>query len=355
MPKINEQEFKKLLSSDILGGLYMIYGEEKYYVKYYADKLCEKIAGKEPDEFSFHIFKDLSNLDEIASACDIIPFNADCNCVVLKDIDIDEAFKGLRTDSGSGKELLGKITEILKKANNETAIIISQPTVTPKAAGAQKKITEFCEKNGTVLYIPKKSESELIKIVLRMAKKRDCEISPNNAQSIIYRCGTDVNTLINECEKLFAYCKGREAEADDIELIITPNPEYNVFKVAESIIYENTDTAYKILDDMFTQKQPPENILGLISKAYCDMYRVRVAIQSGMRSTELAGKFDYTANKTFLLEKAEKNSKHISTDALRKMIDLLYEADRKIKNTSLDKRAVLETLIAELSEAKSIY
>lgn len=134
-------------------------------------------------------------------------------------------------------------------------------------------------------------------------------------------------------------------------MIVTANTEYNIFKLSENIMYGNAENAYKILDDMFYQKQPPEIILSLITKSYCDIYRVKSAVRSSVSVSDLLGKFDYTGNKSFLLEKAERNGRNISLKRLRKMLDMMFEAERKIKSTGTDNRIVLETLISELISA----
>ncbi len=351
MSKLTEAHFKKLLKDKAFSGIYMIYGDEKYSVKRYTEDLIKKIAGEDPDDFCFHVFKDFSNPDAISSACDIIPFMADYNCVWLKDIDTDELFKNLTSDTGKGKEITEKFLEILSKANGETIIIISQPTVTPKATGIQKKIIDYADKHGNVLYIKKKTDQELVDFITKASSKYECKISGANAQKIIQRCGNDLNTITNETDKLFSFAYGREVTEKDISMIVTPNTEYNIFKLSENIMYGNAENAYKILDDMFYQKQPPEIILSLITKSYCDIYRVKSAIRSSVSVSDLLGKFDYTGNKSFLLDKAERNGRNLSLQKLRKMLDMIFEAERKIKSTATDNRVVLETLISELISA----
>ena len=98
---------------------------------------------------------------------------------------------------------------------------------------------------------------------------------------------------------------------------------------------------------LFYEKEKPEIILSLLSGAYVDMYRVRMAIESGIDVQEIPLHFNYT-KKEFLLKRAQTNSKGISTTSLLKMIDLLFEADKRIKSTSADKRIVIETLITQL-------
>ena len=48
------------------------------------------------------------------------------------------------------------------------------------------------------------------------------------------------------------------------------------------------------------------------------------------------------------MEKARKATAKVSTEALRKSLDLLVEADIKFKNSSVNARLCMEQLIAQL-------
>ena len=136
MAVVNENDFKKILKSDSFSGVYMIYGDEKLPIRKYTDKLLSCVCSKEPNEFNYHKFTSFEDINEIAAAADIIPFASDYNCVFICDADISSQNKS----SQGEKELGEKIIEILKKANHESIIIISQPTISPPMKGIQKKI-----------------------------------------------------------------------------------------------------------------------------------------------------------------------------------------------------------------------
>ena len=64
MAKLNEQSFRKELSSDKLSNLYIIYGDEKYLVRKYTDALISATVGKEASEFDLYKFNlEIKNFD----------------------------------------------------------------------------------------------------------------------------------------------------------------------------------------------------------------------------------------------------------------------------------------------------
>ena len=88
-------------------------------------------------------------------------------------------------------------------------------------------------------------------------------------------------------------------------------------------------------------------MLYILTKAYIDAYRIRVADESGITKTEVANKFNYK-NRAFVLDNAKKATKRVSTQALRKSLDILLQADTEFKSVAINDRMFFEKLIANL-------
>ena len=94
MASLTEAELKKAIKEDAPGQLYYLYGNEKFLIKLYYDKLVEKIAGKHPSDFSFHTFRTLDNIDQIAVATGAVPFMGGRNFVGIADADASKLSDG---------------------------------------------------------------------------------------------------------------------------------------------------------------------------------------------------------------------------------------------------------------------
>ena len=88
-------------------------------------------------------------------------------------------------------------------------------------------------------------------------------------------------------------------------------------------------------------------LLYVLSSAYIDAYRMRVATECGIDEKTVAADFDYK-NRSFALKRASRAASRISTDALRKSIDILTEADLSLKSVRVNPRLHMEQLIARL-------
>lgn len=88
-------------------------------------------------------------------------------------------------------------------------------------------------------------------------------------------------------------------------------------------------------------------MLYVLANSYIDAYRIRIADECGVTSNEVAADFDYK-RRAFALDKARRATREISTDALRKCLDALADADERFKSTSVNYRLAMEQLIAKL-------
>ncbi len=77
------------------------------------------------------------------------------------------------------------------------------------------------------------------------------------------------------------------------------------------------------------------------------MYRVKCARQAGIPDSEIASVFGYKGRE-FLIRNAARDGSYMSIEALRQALDLLSEADEKLKSTGIDDKLVLEETVAKL-------
>ena len=90
-------------------------------------------------------------------------------------------------------------------------------------------------------------------------------------------------------------------------------------------------------------------ILGVLSKAYVDMYRVRAAKEKGISYTNLSALFPASyKNKSFILDNAARDGSGYSITQLKNALSILSDTDRRLKSTGEDGKTVLEELILRL-------
>ncbi len=340
MPEITESELKKHIDRSSFSNLYFLYGEEKYLVGHYARKLIEKAKGTAFEDFNFQRFDGGSvGIDEIAAAVEALPFLAEQKCVAVADLNVE----GLRANE------LNKLDELIETIPSTTVLVIYLPTVAidVKKDKKWKKFFASAGRIGCTVSFARRSNPELEKLLCSGAQKQGCELSRTSAGRIIAYSGNDLQTLLNELEKLCSFVGNGEITVSVIDRLVVKNLEARVYDLSKAVLAGEYDKAYGILDLLFYQNEEPVSVLAVLSSAYIDMYRVRTAVQSGYSVTEPAKHFDY-ARKEFRLTNAERDAKRLSTAMLRESLKTLLAVDTALKSARGDRRITMEKLIAQL-------
>ena len=341
MAKLTEQDFKKELSSGDLKNLYLIYGEEKYLVKKYTEQLYTKAAGKEPSDFDFVKLGSSSPIEDIISASEQLPVFSGYKCVVVTDYNAESL-----NDSD-----IKLIEKFFSDISPSTVLIFTMPTkelgdskkTADKKSGKFKKFVSLTEKYGNVLELQKRGDIALEKQLVSWAEKGGCRLDRINASKIIASCGTDMTLLRNETDKLIAYADGGEIDEKMIKMLVVKNTEVRIFALSECISKGDYNGAYKQLFILFEQNEKPEVILSVLSSVYIDMYRMRVASESGKTISDVSSDFKY-GKREFILKNAQNNSRRYSTKTLRRFLDIILDTDMKINKTSYSSKGGRELI-----------
>lgn len=339
MAKITEAELKKSIKAQDFDHLYLLYGDEKFLVKLYFTKLQEKIIGKTPSDFNFHSFDENTELQELATAVDTLPFAEPCNYVAISDLNIEKMTESQLKD----------FYTIVENLPASTTLVIGMLTALPtgKKAARWKKLIDTIGKKGTAVHLEQKTPAVLRKQLISWAAKRGNTLSPGNADRIIQYSGTSLQTLQNEMEKLCAFIPEGEITTPIIEKLVTKNLETRVFDMTNAVVNGDWDSSFSKLDLLLYQREEPITILAVLSSSYVDMYRVRTALQSGGNAMVLTNDFDYK-RKEFRIKKAESALRRMSDEALDESLALLAEANAAMNSSSGDKRILLEELLGKL-------
>ncbi|MBR2176477.1 MAG: DNA polymerase III subunit delta [Clostridia bacterium] len=345
MAKLTVQDFKKELSSGKLKNIYLIFGTEKYLVKKYTEQLINKAAGKTPSEFDFIRLDSDAGLDEIFDSAEMLPMFSERKCVCVTDYDINAL------SESDYKQL----AELAADISPSTVLIFTMPTLSyeEKKKSGDKKQSRFkkwiaaVEKSGSVLELNRLEDMQLERTLVSWADRDGSKLTSVNAAKIISMVGSDLTALRNEMDKLTAYADGGEITREIIELLCVKNTESNIYAISNSITANDFNATYRQLHLLFGENEKPEIILYYLSSAFVDMYRMRVASESGKTISDVGKDFKY-GRREFVLKNARASSSRYSTRSLRRILDAILETDIKLKSTRGDSEILLETLVAKL-------
>lgn len=123
--------------------------------------------------------------------------------------------------------------------------------------------------------------------------------------------------------------------------------EASVFDLSKALLQGSYTKAYQIIHRLFVMREEPVAILAVLSNAYADLYRAKVARAAGEQAESLTAVFAYRG-KEFRLRNAARDSASIPLPVLRESLETLAAADRMLKSSRTDKRVMLEQTAAKL-------
>lgn len=329
---------KNQLKTGEFANLYVIYGNEDYLKTYYCKKITDKaVSGFE--SFNLQKFDGTPDMAKLAAAVNNLPLMSEKKCVVIRDADISVM------RAGDWKEL----REIINALPPECILIFhfDAMRLSIKKDTRFKSLVSIAEKNGLAVEINSPSKREMIKFIAKRVRGSGCDIDESTAEYIIETCGEGMNTLACEVDKLCACSGGGTITKAHVDAIAVKPMTSSIYDLARAVSAGNLTLAMDIIDELFYKKEEPVIILSALSGAFCDLYRAKAALISGVSEKVIANDFNYRGRE-FRVRNAVRDARNMDITFLANVIRLLMEADAKIKSTMINKRTVLEKLVIEI-------
>lgn len=338
----NEDKLKQHLKDGALAPVYVLYGEESYLVAQYTEKLRRRAMGDGGlEDFNLHQFDGLRcDFDEIETAAEALPLMAERTCVTVRDYDV-------AAHGDTHERLLALLNE-----PSDTCVLIfyfDAVSVSPTKNARWKSFLEAAEQGGAVVKLDRRTPEEIVRMLTAGATRRGCTMRPDAARLLLEWSGNDLYLLLGELDKLAAIAgEGGEIDRALVERAATRNLESRVFDLSKAILSGQYTKAYEVLRALFAQKEDPIMINGVLASAWADLYRVKVAEAGGEQPTAVGKVYAGYRGKEFRLRNAARDASRLSMAALREGLEVLAEADRRLKFTSADNHIVLEETAARL-------
>lgn len=332
---ITETELKNRIKEGTCN-LYLLYGAESYLTEQYARMIARQTVEPDFDAFNLQRFDGQSlPLEQLEEAVETLPMMADRKCVLVRDMDVAAA------DSS-------RLISLIEQLPDSCVLVFWQMTLQPDKKKAWKDFLAAAEKVGSVVEFGRKTEGDVVKLLVGGAKRRGCVLAPEDARYLVEQAGNDLQLLLNELDKLTALAgEGGTITRSLIDTAATKNLEARVFDLSKAILGRRPAVAYILLHQLAQQREEPVAVLGVLSTAYSDMYRAKAALAAGQPATAPAAVFKNYKGKEFRLRNAGRDAASLSVAALRDCLELLARADTGMK-TGGDGWLLLEQTVASL-------
>ena len=222
-------------------------------------------------------------------------------------------------------------------------------TVPYKPDRKMKKLTAAIDKNVEVVEFQGQSRDALVRWLQKRFRALDRSIDQQTADYMLFYCGSMMDNLIGEVNKVAAFAKAEQVTAADIAAVAEPVLDARIFDMTNHISARDYNKAAAVLGDLLRMQTEPIVILGAIGKELRRLYTARMALDSGKDRFWLMDlwqmRSDYPAR---LLLQAARRVDHAWCKRSLAACQLL---DRRMKSEkNIDREGELVRFVMELAE-----
>ena len=176
-------------------------------------------------------------------------------------------------------------------------------------------------------------------------KKYNTSVDPVIIQTLIDFVGNDLWQMANEIKKLVSFRKSKKIKTEDINLLVRPKIENDIFKTIDAIAQKNKKQALGLLQKHLEDGDHPLYLLSMINFQFRNLLIVKDFIEKHKP-------YDYILKKSglhpFVVRKTYSQCQQFDLNELKKIYQKIGDTDLKIKTGQIEPEMALELLIAGL-------
>lgn len=332
---LNEKSLKKELSLRGPKGVCLLFGDEPALIIAYRRRVIELLTA-DGGEFERLDAKKL-DVGRLGEDAQLLPMLGGRRVFSVEDLEPDALA------APDCKALCALMADLPGSA----ALVLSAKAgaFDLKKSKKAKDLTAAAEAAGIAARLDRRAAADLKSSLRSRCEARGCELSADVAAFLIERCGDDLGSLYNECDKLCAYA-GRSGVIgrDAVVRVCPPSTEGDVYALSRLLLRGEAAPVLREIDVLLRLRHPPALLLSTLGGAFCDLYRAAAARAAAKRESEVAREFGYRF--AWKVKNAFRDSAPFDAPRLLDVCNLLCEAETALKSGgAADERALLESTV----------
>lgn len=325
----------KTIDNDIRDGrikrAYLLYGEERYLIRQYRDKLKKAIV-TEDDTMNFSNFEGTEiNQKEIIDLAETLPFFAEKRLIIMEDT-------GLFKKGGED------LAEYLPSAPESTFFVFVEEEVDKRS----KMYKAIGKSEGAAIEFSQQSDDTLARWVGGRIKKEGKGMTQAAYNLFIAKTGSDMENIDKELEKLLCYCLEKDTiEEADVEAITTEQIQSKVFDMVDAISNHKQKVALDLYYDLLALKEPAMRIMFLITRQFQMLMIVKSMSNKGFGNKEIASK---AGCPEWAVKKYQAQGRGYSLEQLKKAVNDGVSYEEAVKTGRMNDQLAVELFIMQYSK-----
>ncbi|MDP3387123.1 MAG: DNA polymerase III subunit delta [Eubacteriales bacterium] len=317
-------------------------GDELFLIDHFISNIRKQyISGME--DMNLHKAETIKgNVEELANFMNTVPFLVEKKVLIIENCEFLTSKKSLAADDE--EKLMSYIDN--RKDNN---IMIFNCYNTK--LDSRKKLFKKLNASGSIIDFPKFGMNELKSWITTYLSGNSRNIKDSDAFYLTEIIGyLDYESLMNlydvknELNKLIGFTeKGQKVSMDDINQIVKPSIENNIFKLVDHICEGDTNKAYEMVVDMIENNVAAQYIFHMIARHYRLLLMIVAMEQDALGQDEM---MKSTNLRSYAFNKMRKQIRMAGDDKIREIYEMCYTYDKRSKVGLLDIEAGVNMIIS---------
>jgi len=232
------------LKKKVFKPVYLLMGEETYYIDKIDECVCDNVLREEEKDFNQTIIyctKD-TKVESVINAARRYPMMSEYQTIIVRE--------------AQNLQKIDELAVYLEKPMKSTVLVIAYKHGT---IDARKKLVPLAEKIGVVFRSDKLNDNQLANFVRGYVKNKNLAVEDKAVSMMVDSIGADLSRMASELDKLvLALPQGRNMILpDDVETNIGISKEFNNFELRNAIVTKDIAKANLIVN--YFDKNPKDN------------------------------------------------------------------------------------------------
>ena len=228
-----------------------------------------------------------------------------------------------------------------KFVNSGDIILFYETTETPRSNSLFKFLKKYTKSQEFKLL-----EGENLKNwVKKEIENYKVKIHPIALEKLIDYVGNNLWQMANEIRKLVSYKENKKIEVKDIELLVKPKIEPEIFKTIDALASKNKKQALELIHKHLEKGDNPLYLLSMINFQFRNLLTIRDLIEKNKSPYTL---LEEAKLHPYVIKKSYSQAQKFKIDELKRIYQKIFQVDLAIKTGKVEPEAALDIFIAEI-------
>ena len=213
---------------------------------------------------------------------------------------------------------------------------------------------EIDKKNSFLKFLKKNSESQEFELlegqrlknwVKKEFEKYQAQIDLKVIDELINFVGSNLWQMESEIKKLVNYKNGQKIKREDVELLVRPKIETDIFKTIDAISEKKKSRALTLLHQHLEKGDAPLYLLAMINFQFRNLLEIKDLIE---KNTPYYRIINQSKLHPFVVKKSYQQAQKFTLQQLKKIYQKIFETDLNIKTGKMEPETAIDLLITEI-------